>query len=126
MMRARPAVGRSVGGDMARGALLWVLLMVGTARAAEPGWDFVVTLPDAEVGAVDVDWTLRGFAGPVRVCGDMSRAFRGVARIEQLEPGQKRALPKDGECWMARAEKDKPLRLRYRYDLDGMAGQRGD
>lgn len=110
---------------MARGALVAVLLVSGVARA-EQGWDFAVTLADPEVGALDVDWTLRGFDGPVRVCADMPRGARGVARIEQLSPGEKHTLPRDEACWTARAEAGQPLRLRYRYDLVRMSGQSGD
>ncbi|HLL54238.1 MAG TPA: hypothetical protein VK447_11860 [Myxococcaceae bacterium] len=103
-------------------ALLW--LLPGLARAADVSWSYRVTLADAEVGGLDIEWTLLGLSGEVRVCPDMARADRGVISIEQAEP--RKPLARDGNCWLARAPDKGPLRLRYRYDLAGMAGLTGD
>jgi len=120
------SAGRGAAGRWATAVLVGVLLSPTLSHGADVGWDFVLSLPDPEVGAADVDWTLNGFEGAVRLCADMPNAARGVRQIRQISPGPPHALPQDGACWKAQAEAGKPLQIRYRYDLTGMAAEAYD
>lgn len=107
------------------------LLVQPVARGGEDGgwrWDFVVRFAEMGAGQVDVEWTLHGARkGKVRVCADMRGAGRFVVSPRQVGEGGREAplLPDEG-CWLASKGKEGPLRLRYRYDLAGLAADTGD
>lgn len=99
------------------------------APARKQSWDFVVTLTDLARGQLEVEWTLRGFAGPTTVRADMPGAERGVRQLRALGPGGEQPLRPDPDYpkeWIALAKEGEPLRLAYRYDLAAMADESGD
>jgi hypothetical protein len=110
----------------------FALLVQPLAQGAEDGgwrWDFVVAFGDMGAGQVEVEWTLHGARkGKVRVCADMRGAGRFVVAPRQVgEGGRETPLAPDEGCWLASKGKEQgPLRLRYRYDLAGLAADSGD
>lgn len=96
-------------------------------EARGPRWDFVVRIASLPEGVAEISWTLRGFEpGRLRVCADMDGANRFVRGLSQLGDGKEaRALPRDGECWLAQVPATGPVRLRYDYDLQGLSQRRG-
>ncbi|MCS6912732.1 MAG: hypothetical protein RMK29_18050 [Myxococcales bacterium] len=113
-------------------ALLAFLASLAAAMGSGPkGWDYVITFQDLRRGLLEVDWTLRGLAGPVRLCADTDGAERFVRQMWVVEPGgggpRRRLERQPGtSCWRTLALPRQPLRLRYHYDLAALAAATGD
>lgn len=110
---------------------LWLILLVlslgpgAYARAAPPRWSYTVTVVDAQRGLLAVDWSFAG--GARRLCADMGGGEVAVADLRQVLPsGAAVPLRRDGACFQVAAPSQRPLRLRYRYDLSLMADRSGD
>jgi hypothetical protein len=96
--------------------------------ATSPRWSYAVRLSARRKGWLEIEAEYRGLAGPLQLCTDMEGSGRWVTgpRVRDAPtPGSEgRALERDGEdpdCWQVASPGSGPLRIRYSFDLAGMA-----
>ena len=110
---------------MARRTAWLVVLLLGAPAIAKPSWDFVATFPANKTDPVEVQATLAGQAGPVRLCTPRD----GFGRyIHDVRVGERVVAPDADEtdCWSFRAPREGPLRITYRADLASEAHENRD
>jgi hypothetical protein len=99
---------------MARLAI-WLLVLLAAPAIARPSWDFVATFPAKQGDPVEVQATLSGETGPVRLCTPRDGAGQ---YFHDLKAGEQFVAPDadDPDCWSLRAPRG-GLRLSYRVEL---------
>src|SRR4051794_2539150 len=94
----------------------WIVLLLGAPAIAKPSWHFVATFPAKQGDPVDVEATLTGQSGLVRLCTRRD----GFGRyIHEVKVGDQSVAsePDEPDCWSFHAPKQGPLQIRYRADI---------